>query len=257
MITLRALCPVFLIYQVGGHDAATRLLRLTMILYLTNRSRKSAIRQTIAYRTRWSQKITFGSPNGPYLLKLHGSANWGICAGCKKTIEVLDEKVTDDPVRFREKACGKCEQSAFQPLLVPPSWDKTEFRDVLRPVWAQALKVLERATRICIIGYSMPPIDAFFRYLLTLALARNHNLYKLVVVDLASQARFDVQGHPVKPRQLEPPNVRERFEELLDDVFRSRRFEYFDAGLAEFIGRNMFKELLERADGIDGAVQRG
>jgi hypothetical protein len=53
----------------------------------------------------------------------------------------------------------------------------------MRPVWEAASEALNRATRICIIGYSMPEADAFFKYLITLGLADNHQLYKMIVVN--------------------------------------------------------------------------
>jgi hypothetical protein len=49
-------------------------------------------------------------------------------------------------------------------LLVPPSRDKSEYSEIMRPVWKRAVDALETATHICVIGYSMPETDAFFKF---------------------------------------------------------------------------------------------
>jgi hypothetical protein len=149
------------------------------------------------------------------VLKLHGSANWG---GCGESVLVLPGKVTDSPREFRSQMCERCHKQLFQPLLIPPSWDKSEYHSIMTPVWAKAVAELKAATRICIIGYSMPPSDLFFKYLLTMALAENHGLYKLLVVDSGKTL------------------LEERYQQLLDPVFRERRFSFFSNGFEFFFG---------------------
>jgi hypothetical protein len=154
------------------------------------------------------------------LLKLHGSANWGVCGECRERVLVLQDKVGDSPREFRSRICEKCHKQLFQPLLIPPSWDKSEYHSIMTPVWAKAVAELKAATRICIIGYSMPPSDLFFKYLLTMALSENHGLYKLLVVDLKS---------PVS-------RLEERYDQLLERLFRERRFKFEDDGFQMFFG---------------------
>src|SRR5580692_8277985 len=84
---------------------------------------------------------------------------------------------------FRAKPCSKCRETGLRLLLVPPSWDKSEYSRIMQPVWKKAVDALKAATRICVIGYSMPETDAFFKFLLALGLAENDRLYKLIVVD--------------------------------------------------------------------------
>jgi hypothetical protein len=87
------------------------------------------------------------------LLKLHGSTNWAICANEEcAAVHILSSKFTEDPKAFRNKPCTKCGRDGLRLLLVPPSWDKSEYQDIMRPVWAKAVKELQNATRICIIG---------------------------------------------------------------------------------------------------------
>jgi len=154
------------------------------------------------------------------LLKLHGSANWGVCGGCGERVLVLREKVSDSPREFQSRTCEKCHKQQFQPLLIPPSWDKSEYHSIMTPVWAKAVAELKAATRICIIGYSMPPSDLFFKYLLTMALAQNHGLYKLLVVD----------------RNQPSSQLEKRYDQLLDPLFRERRFSFRKDGFEFFFG---------------------
>src|SRR5712692_11246078 len=96
---------------------------------------------------------------------------------------ILSDKVTDSPAEFEALQCPDCRRHTFVPLLIPPSWDKSGYAEIIAPVWKRAVDELKSATRICVVGYSIPETDAFFKYLITMALAGNHQLYKLVVVD--------------------------------------------------------------------------
>jgi hypothetical protein len=175
------------------------------------------------------------------VLKLHGSTNWGVCAheSCGSHVVVLDKKVTASPSEFRSRVCPKCRQPGFQPLLIPPSWDKSEYREIMRPIWAKAVKELKLASRICVIGYSMPEADSFFKYLLALALSENHNLYKFIVVD-------------------RNPKIAARYEELLDPLFRERRLTTFvdEIGFSSFLSHGGSLAELGRGELIWGSLSR-
>lgn len=174
--------------------------------------------------------------NSVSVLKLHGSTNWGICVNCMKSIVVLGDKVTASPAEFRRLICRKCQKARYQPLLVPPSWDKSEYRDIMQPIWACAVNELKAATRIVIIGYSMPEADAFFKYLITLGLAGNHQLYKFMLVDISAA-------------------VAAKFQNLLVPIFRDRRFTFFDSGFPRFLHQMDLGRDLGRAEAINGAIQ--
>ena len=176
------------------------------------------------------------TPQSVSVLKLHGSTNWGICITCMKSIVVLPEKVTQSPDEFRTMKCKNCGNPAYQPLLVPPSWDKSEYSEVMKPVWKIAVDELKAATRIIIVGYSMPETDAFFKYLLTLALSENHRLYKLIVIDLGD-------------------NVNQKFQKLLVPLFRERRYYFSSAGFVSFLAQaGTYSKYLGRAEAINGQV---
>jgi NAD-dependent SIR2 family protein deacetylase len=180
---------------------------------------------------------------GLALLKLHGSTNWAVCGKCKQRISISFDKMTSSPGIFKSLECIECQKQAFQPMLVPPSWDKTEYQSLMRPVWNQAVSELQKATRICIIGYSLPESDAYFKYLLTLGLAENHGLYKFIVVDLASRpSPFSAEESQESPRL--PKTLQQRYEELLEDVFQERRFAFHNEGLWQWVqGGTILQEL--------------
>ena len=69
-----------------------------------------------------------------------------------------------------------------QPLLVPPTWRKT-FGGALTEVWRTAVSALRNATRIILVGFSIPPTDIHFKYLLAGGLKDNISLRSLTVVD--------------------------------------------------------------------------
>jgi NAD-dependent SIR2 family protein deacetylase len=166
------------------------------------------------------------------VLKLHGSANWAICTNCEGSVAVLDEKVTENPNALRERVCPDCKTASYHPLLIPPSWDKSEYREITSAIWRRAVAELEKATRIVVIGYSMPEVDAFFKFLMTLALSRNHNLFKFVVVDLAREMPLPTgDEEPTEPRL----SLQKKYAELLDPLFYRRRFNMDLRGFSQFI----------------------
>lgn len=96
------------------------------------------------------------------LLKLHGSVNWAKPKGPRGRLNVFD---TYSDVL---KADGRV-------VLIPPTWRKS-FQGPLSEVWNAAIRALSEATRVIIIGFSVPPTDVHFRYLLAAGLQENISL---------------------------------------------------------------------------------
>ena len=186
------------------------------------------------------------------ILKLHGSANWGICTKCRRHITVLPKKLTDDPWGFRTLTCPKCCVSVFQLLMIPPSWDKSEYKDIISCVWKKALEELREATRICIIGYSLPEVDAFFQYLLTLALSKNEALTKLIVVDWKNQ-RPTAQEEFATARGV-AHDLEARYRRMLDPMFQERRFRFYTNGVQGFLGEYTALSEIGRGEAVSGGV---
>lgn len=92
--------------------------------------------------------------NALQVLKLHGSVNWaqesdGSLLVCRDYERVRTLKLA--------------------PLLVPPTWQKNAAEALLR-VWDGAVRAIAQATRIVLIGFSIPPADQHFKYLLSVGL---------------------------------------------------------------------------------------
>lgn len=103
------------------------------------------------------------------LLKLHGSMNWGRQATPGGKLKVFGSY---EDLRLADAT----------PVILPPTWRKV-FDDQLAHVWKGAVNAIERATRLVLIGFSVPATDLHFRYLLAAGLMSNVSLRSVVVVD--------------------------------------------------------------------------
>jgi NAD-dependent SIR2 family protein deacetylase len=134
------------------------------------------------------------------LLKLHGSLNWGKCPGCNEVIPLtLKEyfqkhrwRIINTYTKTVRLSIGSnissfkhCGSQNFkpEPVIVPPTWNKTEYHSSLSKVWSQAAKELSLAENIIVIGYSLPPTDPFFRYLFALGTVGERPLKRFWVFD--------------------------------------------------------------------------
>ncbi len=119
------------------------------------------------------------------LLKLHGSLNWGRCQNpeCKEVVawpimqaanhrwvSALDQyspaflKIGSKITQLQH-----CDQPVeSEPVIVPPTWNKSEHQLALSRVWARAAYELSEAENIFVSGYSLPDTDFFFKYLYAL-----------------------------------------------------------------------------------------
>ena len=111
------------------------------------------------------------------------------------------------------------------------------------------MEAIQRATRICIIGYSMPETDSFFKYLLTLGLAENDQLYKLIVVDKAPASLQFPTNNVATDQDGALENVEHRYRRMLARLFAKKRFHFSDDGFDLFLqrGANM---LLNRGETV-------
>jgi len=156
------------------------------------------------------------------LLKLHGSLNWGRCLNpeCRKIIPWhIGQYLRDTMIllpndngtvelrlasRLRSAQLRHCDRAIDPtPVIVPPTWNKTDYAPTLVGVWQQAADNLSDAENIFVCGYSLPETDSFFKY-----------LYALGAVGRALIRRFWV---------FDPdPNVEGRFRDLLGPASSSK-----------------------------------
>lgn len=132
----------------------------------------------INFDESWTQAQ--GSANWTVpVLKLHGSVNWarpGRRAGKLRVFGSYDD------VR----------KAGLVPALIPPTWRK-DFGDALGGVWAAAVKSIEHATRIFVIGFSIPETDPHFKYLLAAGLQNNISLRELLYMNPAMKTEGAAQ----------------------------------------------------------------
>ncbi len=151
----------------------------------------------------------------PYL-KLHGSINWGVCQKCKTIVpneygpypSAENHVFWDAGSRINEHE--HCEKPLGGPLIVPPTWNKTDHPHNLINVWRRASEELGTANNIFIIGYSMPETDSFFRYLFALGSESATRLQRFWVFN-----------------PDEGGSVEERFDKLIGAGIR-KRYRFFN-----------------------------
>ncbi len=173
----------------------------------------------------------FTQPVRIHLLKLHGSANWLFCANesCPRRLQVWAGGPAER-LDYAGRPCRSC-SSTVEPVIVPPTWAKGSRREILAPVWSQALRALVEAGQVFVIGYSMPDTDAFFKYMLASALARNKAIDRIVAVNTDSRAI-------------------EKYVQLLQHPFRDRRF-WTEQTLAANYVPTLGRELGQYQVGLD------
>ncbi|MBU2832662.1 MULTISPECIES: SIR2 family protein [Acidithiobacillus] len=108
------------------------------------------------------------------VLKLHGSINWS-SAGSKGD-SGLDVHMYKDYDELRSHSEDR------KPTLLPPWWKKDPNGFTISS-WANAVEQLQTASRIIIIGYSLPTTDQYVKYLLAAGLSKNISLTGVWVVN--------------------------------------------------------------------------
>jgi len=132
------------------------------------------------------------------LLKLHGSLNWSRCKKCGVIGAVpfdqllAGQNLPLDPygrsgevelsLSTRLPPCASCGvASTPEPLIIPPTWNKTQHYAEIRNVWSVAARHLSEAESIVVIGYSLPDTDHFFHYLYALGSVGTTRLKRFLI----------------------------------------------------------------------------
>ncbi|AXR70068.1 SIR2 family protein [Leptospira mayottensis] len=117
------------------------------------------------------------SNTGIKVLKLHGSINWKLKPGSSGLFIQA----------FRNY--DEASKSKGDRILLPPTWQKT-FSGHLQFVWNNAISAISTATRLVIIGFSIPETDIHFKYLLSAGLQDNISLREILFVNPMEEEEF-------------------------------------------------------------------
>lgn len=148
------------------------------------------------------------------VLKLHGSTNWGSRQGKGRAFTVF-------------RSYENVRASGIAPEIVPPTWDKV-FEKQLIYVWEAAIHAIENATRIVVIGFSIPQTDMHFKYLMAAGLKQSISLREIMFVN---------------PNADE---LKERATELLrNEYIENGRISFLPMGLDEYC---QSQDILKRID---------
>lgn len=155
------------------------------------------------------------------LLKLHGSLNWASCDKCKSVVawevhaylstiqwnHLSDSKFVGLPMGAHIQQFEHCDEIVKSaPVIVPPTWNKTEHQRALASVWRAAAHELSEAEDIFVIGYSLPESDAFFRYLFALGTVGETPLRRFWVFNPDESGATELRY-----RELLGPGAEQRF----------------------------------------------
>lgn len=154
------------------------------------------------------------------LLKLHGSVNWKLCYEQSDTPKYHGESIPTLNIEpsFDELLAGYDDLDRL--LIEPPTWRKGQGESgrMLAAVWEAALDALRTATRIIVMGYSLPLTDVHFRYLMAAGLRENISLKEIVFVNRALMREQPELGR------------------LESRIFQVLRQELHDRGVIQFFG---------------------
>lgn len=123
----------------------------------------------VSFSTGFGESASGASNTKTNVYKLHGSVNWATPKGARTRIEVFKD--------YRAVI-----NAGLVPQIIPPTWKK-DSRGAFDEIWTRSLKALADATRVVIIGFSIPPTDLHFKYLLAAGLQENYSLREIVFVN--------------------------------------------------------------------------
>jgi SIR2-like domain len=132
------------------------------------------------------------------ILKLHGSLNWSDKNKIYENYDLLSK--SDEDV-----------------LIIPPTWNKV-FNEIFLKVWKNAVNALTDATRIIIIGFSVPPTDVHFKFLIAAGLQNNISLRKFIFVNPSLKNNVEAK-------------------KLKDNIFKVLRKRLVEQGKIEFVDK--------------------
>lgn len=201
---------VQLLYDMKASRRHSEPLDVSFITFNYDLALDYALHCSLGYDYGLNQK----EPRFPLLLKLHGSINWGVCKKCSEVIpyhfkdvsfNLLDDvySVSMDLGSNLDRLSHCDNEILGPPLIVPPTWNKTECQGQILSVWRWAAKCLEAAENIFVIGYSLPETDSFFRYLFALGSESRTQIKRFWVFNPDSKGQVEKRFRELIGRGIE------------------------------------------------------
>ncbi len=176
------------------------------------------------------------------VMKLHGSLNWVRCGKCRNTIpwelpqyfsryhwNLYGEEKAPAQLKLPSYLMeySHCETKVIpDPVIVPPTWNKTLYHQQIGAVWRRAAQHLSQAENIIVFGYSLPETDQFFHYLYALGTVSDVLLKHFLVFD-----------------PDETGKVRSRYEVLIGQAAKDR-FEIHQETFLSSLRKGWLKDLI-------------
>lgn len=128
------------------------------------------------------------------LLKLHGSTNWHYSG----RQDFYGEPIYYSDVSPWGPNIFESERESVQfsrhrePLIIPPLMEKSTFftNEAIRRLWRDASRALEAATRVFVIGYSLPQSDLGMQFFLKQSLPASRTHWYIVNLDKSIASRY-------------------------------------------------------------------
>ena len=165
-------------------------------------------------------------------LKLHGSLDWAYCANdaChnyRRGVSMFDAML-DDGTDYYSRRCGEC--GDYMPTaIVPPTFSKTyEKLPSLMVQWKLAVRELQRASRLVVVGLSFAPSDARLSWLM------QYGMWGAGAADARVDYVCDVRGST----ESEVAKARADVEQRVHGLFhagRAKNIRICYKGLATFL----------------------
>lgn len=231
-----------------GYDDIARFARLLMhakptykvsfITFNYDIGLEIALRQREVAWTYPANTAQSGIGQAVAIFKLHGSVNWWMDGEKLAIVDIPEiDRLIQRPCAWpREKGVRdelfmpmsqqmpwykEASGRRGAPFIVPPAESKQTGRTSIMSTWVAASDAIAAADYLCVIGYSIPSTDEFFRQFFAMSLLQNARLRRMFVIDLAVST-----GIGEKYRQLVGPLMESRLVPFSADVCTGVEYLY-------------------------------
>lgn len=156
----------------------------------------------------WQPTVKASRKNSVHLYKLHGSLHFWV-----------PEREKLGPVQLKQRPYTR-QAGPMRFTILPPESNKAYDSSIFSALWKAAARAINRASRIVVVGYSLPPTDLHSTALLRTSV-RTGALRSLVVVNPDRQARHRIRS--VLQRGLSPQTRVMSFDYLEEFLAADRR----------------------------------